>query len=123
MILLFIFINIDCGESEICYSLSKIDSISHGISIVYFIFRSIWNALIFFFKLYFINYYTILHYFIILLFINDVFFDFFNLICNFEIFNLIIIIFTSLIGIVAMFIFYEYIELNFCGLNTNLKKI
>ena len=122
LILLLIFINIDCGESEICYSLSKIHSISHGVSIVNFILNSILESLKFFLVMVFINYYTILHYFIFILFLNVFIDNVFELMYIFEIFNLTMLIITSLIEIFAIFVFYENIELNFWGLNINLKR-
>ena len=90
MILLFIFINIDCGESEICYSLSKIDNISHGISIASFILNSIFESLKFFLVMVFINYYTILHYFIFILFLNVFIDNVFELMIKIEIFKFLI---------------------------------
>ena len=50
------------------------------------------------------------------------FYSIFELITDFGIFELIIIILTFSIEIFAIFVFFETIELNFCGLNLNLKK-
>ena len=44
------------------------------------------------------------------------------IITTFDTFKLIMIVITSLIEIFAVFVFYEKIELNFWGLNINLKK-
>ena len=83
LILLFIFLNIDCGDYKICLLLR--------------------HLVIFFFFIEF----------------ND---NILEIIGKFEDFKFIIIIITSLIEVFAIFIFYEKIELNFCGLNVNLKK-
>ena len=78
--------------------------------------------ILYFFKLLVMNNFTIFH-IIILCTINTLIVSIVDLIIspssNYEI---IMIIITFLIEILSVFIFLEIIELNFCGLNHNLRK-
>ena len=91
------------------------------ILIFVYIFISIFTSSANFLLLVLINYFTVRHLVIFFFFIefND---NILEIIGKFEDFKFIIIIITSLIEVFAIFIFYEKIELNFCGLNVNLKK-
>ena len=65
--------------------------------------------------------FTIFH-IIILYTINTLIISCVNLIENNTIYEIIMIIITFLIEILSVFIFLEIIELNFCGLNHDLRK-
>ena len=119
IILLLIFLNIDCGNSVICLSISEIQKISFSAVILY-IFKSILSSLNFFFKLLVMNDFTLLHIIALFIFINLVAYIF-DLIENFKYYTLIINIITFTIEIFFLFVLFEIIELNFCGLNHNLK--
>ena len=117
----FYFININCGGNKICLSLSEIGTLTHWYYIFYYIFQSIWYGIVNFLIFVIINYFTIFH-LIIIFYFNTLLYNIFELIANFEIFELIMIMITFTFELFAIFIFFETIELNFCGLNLNLKK-
>ena len=117
----FHFININCGGNKICLSLSEIGTLTHWYYIFYYIFHSVWYAIVNFLIFVIINYFTIFH-LIIIFYFNTLFYNLLQLIANFGIFELIMIIITFIFELFAIIIFFETIELNFCGLNLNLKK-
>ena len=120
IILLIIFLNIDCGAKEFCILLSETKNIS-GISILLYILISIFSAIEMFLILLIIYYFSIFHIAIPFIFL-DLFQYIFNLIAEFDKYELIIIIFTFSIEILSIFLFLEIIELNFCGFTYNLNK-
>ena len=83
---------------------------------------SILFAYEFFAKIITINSFTIFHY-ILLVYFGEVISSIFYLIFNFDVFYMIIIIITFSIEIFACLVLIEIIELNFCGLDLNIKKI
>ena len=117
----FYFININCGGNKICLSLSEIGILTHWYYIFYYIFESVWYGIVNFLIFAIINYFTIFH-LIIIFYFNALFSNLFQLFENFAIFELIMIIITSIFELFAISVFFEIIELNFCGLNLNLKK-
>ena len=68
-----------------------------------------------------INNFTVFHSILIVTF-GEFINGFFNLIPNFELFNYIMNIITYFFQLIGVLVFIEIIELNFCGLNRNLKK-
>ena len=120
IILLIIFLNIDCGNSAICLAISQIEKIS-VYAIILYIFKSILLSLNVFFTLLVMNDFTLLHIIVLFIFIRLVN-NTFDLFENFAYYQLIINIITFAIEIFFLFVLFEIIELNFCGLNVNLKK-
>ena len=86
-----------------------------------FIIISILFAYEFLAKLITINSFTIFHY-ILLVYFGELISYIFDLISNFNIAYMIIIIITFFFEIFECLVFIETIELNFCGLNLNIKK-
>jgi hypothetical protein len=82
---------------------------------------SILFAFEFFAKVITINSFTIFHY-ILLVNLGELISSIFDLISNFDILYMINILITFPIEIFECLVFIEIIELNFCGLNLNLKK-
>ena len=82
---------------------------------------SILFAFEFFAKVITINSFTIFHY-ILLVNLGELISSIFDLISNFDILYMINILITFPIEIFECLVFIETIELNFCGLNLNLKK-
>ena len=119
IILLIIFLNIDCGNSAICQTISEIEKIS-VYAIILYIFKSILLSLNVFFTLLVMNDFTLLHIIVLFIFIRLVN-NIFELFDNFTYYQLIINIITFAIEIFFLFVLFEIIELNFCGLNHNLR--
>ena len=122
IIMIAIFLNINCTGFiwDFCLFLSENKSISTKAIIVY-IAQSILDLSCTFFKLLIMDKFTIFH-IIILYTINTLIISCVNLIENNTIYEIIMIIITFLIEILSVFIFLEIIELNFCGLNHDLRK-
>ena len=119
-ILLFIFLNIDCGNSKICILLTELPNISIY-SILLYILQSILFSIMYFIIFKIIYDYSVFHvitYFSFADLLNNIL----MLILDYNNYELILIIFTFFFEIFWTFVFVEIIELNFCGLNTNLKK-
>ena len=123
IILLSIFLNIDCTGFiwNFCLLLSEKKMIS-AYAILIYIAKSILSLSCTFFKLLVMNNFTIFH-IIILCTINTLIVSIVDLIISpSSDYEIIMIIITFLIEILSVFIFLEIIELNFCGLNHNLRK-
>ena len=84
-------------------------------------FYSIFYSLQHFINLLIINNFTVFHSILIVTF-GEFINGFFDLIPNFELFNYIMNIITYFFQLIGVLVFNEVIELNFCGLNRNLKK-
>ena len=82
---------------------------------------SILFAFEFFAKVITINSFTLFHY-ILIVDLGELISSIFDLISNFDIRYMINILITFPIEIFECLVFIETIELNFCGLNLNLKK-
>ena len=119
-IILVIFLFIDCGDSDNCKILFKGLSISNNIFIFLYIFKSILNSIRFFIEIKFINTFTVFHIIILTIF-KVLIFNIIKIISDYNPYELIIIIVTTSFEIFGIFVFIEIIELNFCGLNLNLK--
>ena len=122
IIMVAIFLNINCTGFiwDFCLFLSEKKSISTKAIIIYVV-QSILHLSCTFFKLLIMDKFTIFH-IIILYTINTLIISCVNLIENNTIYEIIMIIITFLIEILSVFIFLEIIELNFCGLNHDLRK-
>ena len=122
IIMVAIFLNINCTGFiwDFCLFLSENKSISTKAIIIYVV-QSILHLSCTFFKLLIMDKFTIFH-IIILYTINTLIISCVNLIENNTIYEIIMIIITFLIEILSVFIFLEIIELNFCGLNHDLRK-
>jgi len=120
VILLVIFLNIDCGNSVICLSISQLQDIS-GYAIFLYVLRSILFSLNFLARLLVMNDFTLFHIIVVFIFIGIVT-NFLDLILDFNYYKLIMMTITFIVEIFFLFVLFEIIELNFCGLNVNLKK-
>ena len=121
LILLIIFLNIGCEGLYICDLLFKGVSISDKYLIIFYIIKSILNAIRFFIEIKFIYDFTVFH-IVIFIILKVLFSNIIEIIFNRVYhYSLIIIIITSFFEIFAISVFVEIIELNFCGLNQNLK--
>lgn len=122
VILLIIFFNINCEGWEICpcFLLSENKSIS-GFAIILYIFYSIFNSTCFLSRIFVMSNFTVFH-LIIIFSCNTMITSVFELIQDYTLFELIIMIITFFIEIISIFAFLEIIECNFCGLNRNLKR-
>ena len=121
LILLIIFINIDCGNSVVCLAISEIQNIS-GYAILLYILKSFINSVIFFLRLLVMNEYSLFHIIILFIFLllgNDIV-GFFVDPPKYT--QIIITIISFIIEFFFLFVLFEIIELNFCGLNHNLRK-
>ena len=121
IITLSIFLSINCEETSIFYGYCRTNKNIKGYSIIIYIFQSILYALIFFMQMKILNDYTVFHimlFFSITVFISNIF----NIILDFNINDFILVIITFPFEIFFILVFVEIIELNFCGLNSNLKK-
>ena len=122
VILLFIFFNINCEDWVICPCslLSENKSIS-GFAITLYIFYSIFNLTCFLTRIFVVSNFTVFH-LIILFSCNTMITSIFDLINEYTNLELVIEIISFFIEIISIFAFLEIIELNFCGLNRNLKR-
>ena len=122
IILLIIFLNINCEGWEICpcFLLSENKSIS-AFAVILYIFYSIFNATCFLSRIFVMSNFTVFH-LIIIFSCNTMITSIFELIQEYTTFGLIIVTITFFIEIISIFAFLEIIELNFCGLNRNLKR-
>ena len=121
IITLSIFLSINCEETSIFYGYCRTNKNIKGYSIIIYIFQSILYALIFFMQMKILNDYTVFHimlFFSITVFISNIS----NIILDFNINDFILVIITFPFEIFFILVFVEIIELNFCGLNSNLKK-
>lgn len=120
LILLIIFINIDCGNSVVCIAISEIQNIS-GYAILLYILKSFINSVIFFLRLLVMNEYSLFHIIVLFIFLllgGDIV----NFFVDLKSYTQLIITFIAfLIEFFFLFVLFEIIELNFCGLNHNLK--
>ena len=121
IIILSISLNIDCGDNTICQILSEKDQISIEYTIMIYILISMLKGFILLFMLKTINDFTVFH-LIIFFALKDMISDIIGLFIEYTFFDLIIILVTYTIEIFALLVFVEMVELNFCGLNQNLKR-
>ena len=120
-IILISFRNIDCGDYEICKSLSNIVLKPNIGQIFLLIVYSMLYAWEHYMKFYIIYGFTAFHSILIVTF-GEVINCFFDLFLDFDVVELIIDITTYSFEILGVLVFIETIELNFCKLNMNLKK-
>ena len=121
IILLSIFLNINIEESSIFSIFLIKDEIPSTFIIVVYLFRSILYALYYFFLMKTINDFSIFH-IIILLFFEEFISNILGVSEDLDIGKLIFIIISFPFEILIIFVFVEIIELNFWGLNLNLKR-
>jgi len=121
LIILIIFKNINCS-TEICKSLSEINIESNKVvNYILIILYSLFYGLEHFIKFYTMYTFSAFHYILISTFGEIIQFGY-KMILNFDTTNLIVNLVTYSVEIFAVLVFIETIELNFCGLNMNLKK-
>ena len=121
IILLSIFLNINIEESSIFSIFLIKDEIPSTFIIVVYLFRSILYALYYFFLMKTINDFSIFH-IIILLFFEEFISNILGVSEDLDIGKLMFIIISFPFEILIIFVFVEIIELNFWGLNLNLKR-
>ena len=123
-VLYSIFTNLDIDKNNFFNLFStttkRIENLS-WISILIYIIQSLLYCFCFIARLLIINDFNVF-YLIIPFSINTLINSIFDIWKKFNIYELIIIIITFLIEIISTFILLEIIELNFCGLNNNLRK-
>ena len=120
IIMLIIFLNVTCLDPKICPALTELPNIFLH-SYIFLLIRGILYTGIITVTFLIIKEFSVFHLFPYTSldeFISHIFF----LSKNFEIFRFIMIIIAFPIEIFSIFVFTEIIELNFCGLNKNLKK-
>ena len=121
LIILIIFKNINCS-TEICKSLSEINIASNKVvNYILIILYSLFYGLEHFIKFYTMYTFSAFHYILISTFGEIIKFGY-KMILHFNTIDLIVNIVTYFLEIIAVLVFIETIELNFCGLNMNLKK-
>ena len=121
LIILIIFKNINCS-TEICKSLSEINIASNKVvNYILIILYSLFYGLEHFIKFYTMYTFSAFHYILISTFGEIIQFGY-KMILNFDTTDLIVNLVTYSVEIFAVLVFIETIELNFCGLNMNLKK-
>ena len=121
LIILIIFKNINCS-TEICKSLSEINIASNKVvNYILIILYSLFYGLEHFIKFYTMYAFSAFHYILISTFGEIIQFGY-KMILNFDTTDLIVNLVTYSVEIFAVLVFIETIELNFCGLNMNLKK-
>ena len=120
LLLLIIFLNIDCGNSIVCRAISEINNIS-GYGIILYIFKSILYSLSFYLRLLVMNDYTLFHIIVLFIFVMFVSNIANLIIVDFTYIGLIMMIIAFLIEFFFVCVLFEIIELNFCGLNHNLR--
>ena len=120
-----IFYFIECGDSEICRLLTNqvqsFDTKTMTIICIINIFNSIFYSLQHFIKLLTIDKFSVFH-FILISTCGELINVIFGQIFKFEVFDLILTLVAYCFEIFGVLVFTERIELNFCGLNKNLKK-
>ena len=123
--LFVIFYYIDCGKSDLCELLSKqVELPDIGtlfILLIVLIFYSILYALQHFIKLLTIDSFSVFH-LILVVTCGEVINFIFGMINKFDYSDLILTFVTFCFEILGVLVFIERIELNFCGLESNLKK-
>ena len=119
IILLPIFLNVECGK-DLQPILCEMKSVS-SLAIILNIFQGILVSIKEFLRIKILDDFTVFH-IMILDSIGILVDDIYSLISDYNTPQLILSIFTFLITILFLSIFIEIIELNFCGLNFNLKK-
>ena len=121
LIILIIFKNINCS-TEICKSLSEINIASNKVvNYILIILYSLFYGLEHFIKFYTMYAFSAFHYILLSTFGEIIQFGY-KMILNFDTTDLIVNLVTYSVEIFAVLVFIETIELNFCGLNMNLKK-
>ena len=121
VIILVIFVNIKC-DSEICKPLSEINfdpyEAQHYILLFLYGLSYAFEHLVKFYTMYT---FSAFHYILISTFGEIIKFGY-KMLIDFDFIEFIVNIITYFLEIVAVLVFIETIELNFCGLNVNLKK-
>ena len=120
LFLAFIFSNINCEGLYFCNALTEKKNIS-GFAIAMYILKSFLNSIAFFVILLVIYNYSVF-YIIVLFSFENAIYNILGLVKNYTNGELITFVITFPIEILSLFIFLEMIELNFCGLNTNLER-
>ena len=121
LIILIIFKNINCS-TNICKSLSEINiDANKAVNYILIIFYGLFYGLEHFIKFYTMYTFSAFHYILISTFGEIIKFGY-KMILHFNTIDLIVNIVTYFLEIIAVLVFIETIELNFCGLNMNLKK-
>ena len=122
LVILIIFRNKDClKDDNICKSLSEIEIDNNILNYILLFLYGFIYASEHFVKFYIMYSFSAFH--LILLSSFGEIIDFmYKMILHFEITVLIVDIITYSLEIVAVLVFIETIELNFCNLNVNLKK-
>ena len=120
IIMLSIFLSINCEESSIFYLFCEINEISKGYILIYLL-KSLLKASLILWDMKTIKDFTVFHV-IILISFDPLITSIYKLIDDFDILELILIIIIFIFEVLAMFVFVEIIELNFWGFNLNLKK-
>jgi hypothetical protein len=120
-----IFYFIECGDSEICRLLTnQVQSFDTKTAIIVYmtnIFNSIFYSLQHFIKFLTIDKFTVFH-FIIISTCGELINVIFEQCYKFDIFDLLVTLIAYAFEILGVLVFIERLELNFCGLNKNLKK-
>ena len=88
---------------------------------IFYIIKALLNSLRFFIELILINEFTVFHIIIFIIFIVFIS-NIIEIILDYNFYELIIIIVTSSFELFGIFVFVEIIELNFFGLDRNLRK-
>ena len=121
IIFIIIFYNISC-ESDFCnYFCNEGIEVPNIGQIFLLFFYSIFYSLEHFINLLIINNLTVFHSILVVTYgelINGIY----NIYLNFEPFDIIVSYVSIFFEIIGVSVFIEAIELNFCGLNRNLKK-
>ena len=121
LIILIIFKNINCS-TDVCKSLSEINiDANKAVNYILIIFYGLFYGLEHFIKFYTMYTFSAFHYILISTFGEIIKFGY-KMILHFNTIDLIVNIITYFLEIIAVLVFIETIELNFCGLNMNLKK-
>ena len=121
LIILIIFKSINCS-TDICKSLSEINiEADKAVNYILIISYSILYGIEHFIKFYTMYTFSAFHYILISTF-GEIIKFIYRIIFHFDTIDLIVNIVTYFLEIIAVLVFIETIELNFCGLNMNLKK-
>ena len=120
LIILIIFKNIEC-QTEICKLLSEIEIENKALNYVLIFLYGLLYGLEHLIKFHTMYTFSAFHYILISTFGEIVKFVY-KMLFRFDTIELIVNIVTYFIEILAVLVFIETIELNFCGLNLNLKK-
>ena len=120
-IFIFVFNNIDC-KPDICIYLSNGEMENPDVGQIFLLIGySIFYSSEHLMNLITINSFTAFH-LILVVTLGELINGLFDHIQNFKLFEFIINIVVSVFQIIGVLVFIEAIELNFCGLNRNLKK-